>query len=359
MSLGTSMKVMKVARKFKDAKVSVDEQTQKEQSEFGGDPISLLSVEREAPIGEEVRELGDYFSMRAEMRKNPGGFRPPTVSSKDVMGMMLNKPSTAFAKAQSGAFSLKKGSTWKTLKKGVRGEIDVAAAAASSDGESGGERPSSSSSVSSVGAIMKQQSINKLTSGISGLKSLKAVSGITKSVSVMRGRSREYTKRLAGGASSLSPPKPANTDIPSTPSALRGKSAEPAALTRSGRSISFDVEDGVEEEHKRRQDERASTPSGGERASTAPTKMGDGGKGISRGQTDDLLEQIHTAHADFDAVRAGKSKGAIDMDAFKEAFHESSADKKKLEEERIKEEAEKVRRDPPPPPPPPHNQHHS
>ena len=56
---------------------------------------------------------------------------------------------------------------------------------------------------------------------------------------------------------------------------------------------------------------------------------------------DDLIEQIHTAHKEFDKLRASKSRGAVDMDAFKEAFHESSADKHKLEEERLQEEERK------------------
>ena len=64
-------------------------------------------------------ELGEYFSLRSEMRNNPGAFRPSTMSSNEIMSLMLAKPTTAGANL-GGAFMKKKGSKWGKLQAGVR-----------------------------------------------------------------------------------------------------------------------------------------------------------------------------------------------------------------------------------------------
>ena len=49
---GQQVMVNKVVRKLRDNKVRVDADAQKAQSEFGGNAIELLKLEREQPIGE-------------------------------------------------------------------------------------------------------------------------------------------------------------------------------------------------------------------------------------------------------------------------------------------------------------------
>jgi len=57
LSVKTSMKVNQVARKFKEAKIVVD--VEKQNAEFGGDPMALLNMERAQPIGEPVIEVSE------------------------------------------------------------------------------------------------------------------------------------------------------------------------------------------------------------------------------------------------------------------------------------------------------------
>jgi len=123
MNPNTALRVNKVARKFKEKKVAVDVSAQSK--EFG-DPMALLNMEREQPIGEPILELGEYFALRAEMRKSVGGFRPKSMTSKDIMGLMLSeKPRTAAGGVMQSPFKVKaRGSRWGVLQKGVKGEVE-------------------------------------------------------------------------------------------------------------------------------------------------------------------------------------------------------------------------------------------
>ena len=306
-SLNASKGVLKVARKLKQNKVTLDSTAVATQSEFG-DPLQLLNEERNKTIQVEVKELGDYFTLRAEMRKNPGGFRPASMSSSAITGMMLSKPSSAFARGQTGAFALKKGSTWKTLQKGVKGEVDLPPGVDLPMPLPSDYKPTTPSSLPS---IMKTKSITKLSSGISKMSSsvlsLSSSSKLLKQVSSLRGKTPETHGQARSRARSISFEVDPLMDagLPMTAPGAAPKSPALAAA----------------------------------KPSTAPSPGAETSGGIEASPTKDLLTQIKDAHNDFERVRELDSK--VDMDKFREAFHESSNDKGKLEEERKKEEAKK------------------
>ena len=353
----------KVTRKLRDTKVTVDENTLKEQSEFGGDPIALLNVEREAPIGKEQLELGDYFSMRSDMRKNAGGFRPASVSSKDAVGLMLNKPSTAFARGQSGAFALKSGAAWSKVKAGVQGDISLPPrtppeSSGGDGGDGGGERPTSSGSVGSVSSSVVDSTTASSKPTGSGLKL--RIPGV-----FSRGK---QPKPSSAASSSTTTTLPAGGREEGGTSSASGRSRQVGVLRTSGaktagatagrprlRSISFKDEAGAEEEHARRQSNRGSdetqvksSSSGSSRRNSNLSDNDNAGKpstapgNVGLSTTTNVIDQIHEAHMGLDKVMAEKDPSSVNMDDFRKAFHESGASQQQLEGKEKEKEKKKV-----------------
>ncbi|GMI15778.1 hypothetical protein TrVE_jg4342 [Triparma verrucosa] len=411
-------KVKSVVRKLKNAKVVVNKE---EQNEFGGDPVELLRVEREGKIGEGSIELGEYFSLRSEMRQNPGAFRPSTMSSNEIMSLMLAKPTTADANL-GGTFVKKKGSKWGKLQAGVRGEVSPPPKAAeqksgaSSPVQSEGGR-SISSRGSDLGAALQSiegsASFNKLkTKALSVKNTLRSLSPSSRKKRAMtlvsspskggkvevptrEARSFNDTTLKGGGGdgvgdgddtvAGLSATLPvgggllqkktfgmkgamsavkglSSTGLSGTKSILKvaersirsASGGRGATRERSGRSISFDIEEDAEGEEKK-EDGRTSSPEQ-KRVSTAPGRLklplptidsgleGDRGKHNHTAESyldqrdKQLFEELEKERREF--AKMQNSPSAINMDAFKAAFHESSKDAQRMEEEKKKADLE-------------------
>ncbi len=282
-------KVAKIVRRLRDAKITTQGG---EQGEFGEDPIAALKRERERAIGEAEQDLGEFFKLRAERRSRVGGFRPGTIGGTEaIVGMMLNKPKTAGA-----SLGATRPGKWGKLHAGIRGDVDPASLPISGVAEERPKTPKTPETPSSR--------IGRAASGIKSALSL--------------------TRRAK------TPPK--------TPP----RTGKDGGLTRSksGRSISFDVDESIE------QPTRVATPGESGRVSTAPVGRGRSGGDDAFGGAMPLTAPDAGVRKELSEVRRGfgemlkkEGGGKIDMDAFKEAFHESS-DKAQLKEEEEKKEKE-------------------
>lgn len=310
--IGEAAMVTKVVRKLRDNKVTVDVE---KQGEFGADPIGLLNVEREQRIGEETMELGEYFSLKSEMRKNAGGFRPSTMSSKEIMGLMMQaKPKTAAGRNQAGAFVTKaKGSKWGKVQAGVRGEVEPPPTALTTS------EPETSPPVPvPLPQISGSEIGSQLTSSLASLSSIKR-GALSASRSILR---------------TPSPDKKASRESRKVSSA--------AASVKKPNRIKFSIDEGVKT--SRLQLIRGGKPS------TAPTtastrkqfswlesnmRLSKSAKEKSKDDgraADSILKEIEEASEDFREV--AESPSMINMDAFKAAFHQEGAEEREREREK-------------------------
>ena len=277
-------------RNLKDKKVEVDEDLQ---DEFGTDPLNLLMNERATPINvvDEQGDLSDYFTLRAEMRKNPGGFRPSSMTSGDIMGLMLtSKPTTAPTKSTTLKL---KGSKWGEIQGGVKGTFDLQVTI-----PTGGDD------------VVEEDSIP-----------------VESSSRFTTAKTSEAVSRKTGGDNS----RVISASILKPSSAGGVKSA--GAISGRTSKISFDVERSpVREENKRAFGLPSAalgmppnTSTGVARISTAP----DGGQPNQRtahtvGST--KLTETELLEKEIVDLRAGTKMDTekLDMESFKMAFHESS-----------------------------------
>ncbi|GMI31198.1 hypothetical protein TrCOL_g9001 [Triparma columacea] len=364
---GQQASIGKVVRKLRDNKVKVDSSTQ---NEFGSNAIDLLKLERSQPLNEAAVELGEYFSLRAEMRKNPGGFRGSTKSSKELVGIMLSKPRTAGGRNESMAFKKKMGSKWGKLQAGVRGEVD--AGGVGGGGGEGGEKKPSTPSGARGGDGKAREREGPL--GLPNLKNAKNLRGSLRSTfrnvknvmgvkSILKPASRDGSGGSRGGDfggkggggggsidfdvdSSGNIESGRESGVQSVRSSIRGvastlgrfspkrlrpslpSSAGGGGRERSGRSISFDLDEGeVGGGGGRGEGGGGKKPSTAPQPSlpniveppTTPESRSAVARTVGGESMDKLASSLEALHGEF--AMAVPSPSKLDMEAFKAAFH--------------------------------------
>ena len=259
--LAAGKAVVKLRKLRDDAALLVDAERQ---AEFGEDPLAVLKAGRERPVGEGVLELGDYFKLKAEQRKGAGGFVKELKSSQELVGLMLMKPKSAGAPGMP--LSLKAGSKWGSLKSGVKGDKTFP------------EVPSS------LLPAADQKPSTPTT------KAQTPPPGITEQRSILRSASTMLGK-VAGGAGLAGEGRGRS----------REKSSEGQVVTRMERSISFD----------------------GEMSASSDREGIVGARQRAKSAEQVEAEFVKLEH-DFAKELTSRTSEKIDMDKFRQAFHESS-----------------------------------